>query len=65
MSADISDAHATTHQLYVIEVVQKPLACAGMVVHQKPCMKVVIIQVTATATKVTIHGVGAAKAAIQ
>ena len=65
MSADILEEAATTHQHCALEVVQKLAAYAGSVAHQKPYMKVAITQVTATATKATIRGVGAAKAAIQ
>ena len=65
MSADILEEAATTHQHYALEVVQKLAAYAGSVAHQRPYTKADIIQVTATATKVTIRGVGAAKAAIR
>jgi hypothetical protein len=65
MSAAILDVHATTHQHYATEVVQKLHVFAGLDVHQKLYTKADIIQATATATKATIHGVGAAKVAIQ
>ena len=65
MSAAILEEVVITHQHCVIEVAQKPPAYAGLDAHQRPCTKADIIQVTATATKVTIRGVGAAKAAIQ
>ena len=57
--------HATTRQHYALEVVQKHHAYAGMDAHQRPYMKADTIQVTATAIKATIHGVGAAKAVTQ
>ena len=57
--------HATTRQHYALEVVQKHRVSAGMDAHQKHYMKVAITQVTATAIKATIHGVGAAKAVTQ
>ena len=65
MSADILEEAAITHHHYALEVAQKPPAYAGLDAHQRPYTKADIIQVTATATKVTIRGVGAAKAAIQ
>ena len=65
MSAVILDVHATTHQHCALEVVQKPPACAGMDAHPRPCMKADTIQVTATALKATIHGVGVQAVAIQ
>jgi hypothetical protein len=64
MSAATLDVHAITHQHYALEVVQKPPAFAGLDVHQKPYMKVATIQVTATALRATILGVGAQAAAI-
>jgi hypothetical protein len=65
MSAATLVVHATTHQHYALEVVQKLHVSAGMDVHQKLYTKADTIQVTATALRATIHGVGAAKAAIQ
>jgi hypothetical protein len=65
MSAVILDVHATTHQHYALEVVQKPPAYVGMDVLQRPYTKADTIQVTATALRATIHGVGVQAAAIQ
>jgi hypothetical protein len=65
MSAATLDVHAITHQHYALEVVQKHHVYAGMDVRQKPYTKADIIQVTATALRATIHGVGAQAAAIQ
>jgi hypothetical protein len=65
LSAATLDVHATTRHHYALEVAQKPPAFAGLDVHQKPYMKVATIQVTATALRATILGVGAAKVAIQ
>ena len=65
MSAATLDVHATTHQHYVSEVVQKHHVYAGMDVHQRPCTKAAIIQAKATALKATIHGVGVPAVAIQ
>ena len=60
-----SDVHATTHQHYALEVVQKPAVFAGTAAHRRPYTKVDTGQVIATATKATIHGVGVQVAAIQ
>ena len=60
-----SDVHATTHQHYALEVVQKHHVYAGLDVLQRPCTKADIIQVTATALRAITHGVGAQVVAIQ
>jgi hypothetical protein len=65
MSAATLDVHATTHQHYALEGVQKHHVYAGMDAHQRPYMKADTIQVTATALKATIHGVGVQAVAIQ
>jgi hypothetical protein len=57
--------HATTHQHYALEVVQKPAVFAGMDAHQRRYTKVDTGQVIATALKATIHGVGVQVVAIQ
>jgi hypothetical protein len=64
MYADTLDVHATTLQHCALEDVRKPAVFAGTDVHQKLYTKADTIQAIATATKATIHGVGAAKVAI-
>ena len=65
MSAATLVVHATTHQHYALEVVQKHRVYAGMDAHQKPYTKAATIQVTATALRATIHGVGVQAVAIR
>jgi hypothetical protein len=60
-----SDVHATTHQHYALEVVQKHHVYAGMDAHQRRYTKAATIQVTATALRATIHGVGVQAVATQ
>jgi hypothetical protein len=65
MCADTLVVHATTLQHYALEGVQKLPVSAGLDAHQRPCTTADIIQVTATALKATIHGVGVQAVAIQ